>query len=635
MLAKTKKRQIFDAVISPSQFLDRPEVLAIINKVWPLRDMPSADPRYKDAYADFRQHIINNSDWDLEYIFDERLRLFDDDEDDRFFKFLAAIVDPEFQKDEEIRISDVSKINNQLRGTGYVLRVTNYFEGLPVYEIQAETADDLGLPIHISKNNIRFYKSNEQQPATPYFKLGRDNWDDFGFKTSVILTYHADTTLPIKIGVLKVMKSDMEAHILDYLPDNFLQLSTEFCSFCGDETYYATLKQLFPNAFNSILYALRDAGIFPRISEQFEDSAIFKQSLIRYNSDEALWRTIRFKLADMSHDRGFKFRYDFKPPYSNTSIDLDFDFVYDGENNIEHRVYVLIGKNGTGKTRILSGIADQLSMPIPDKIGPLKPLFSKIFTLSYSIFDRFDIQQAHGGFNYVYCGLKKDRNEHLSERELRTRFVEAVTLIERRQLISDWREILENFISSDVLSEFFTFQSGVYNFRRNNLATSFELLSSGQHILIYVLTEMFAQIRNDSLILYDEPETHLHPNAIAELMNSILWLVKRFKSFCIIATHSPLIVQCFQSRNVLIINRNDSDIQLRTLERETFAENLTVITEDVFGNRDVDKAYLDILKQLVSRGLGYQEILDMFEEQNGLPVNLSTRLLLKSYFGKE
>ena len=337
-------------------------------------------------------------------------------------------------------------------------------------------------------------------------------------------------------------------------------------------------------------------------------------------------------MANIKYDEAFKFRYDFKPPYSDNSIDLDFNFVYASDLAIHHRIYALIGKNGAGKTRVLSGIAEQLSAEKPLKIGPIKPLFSKIFTLSYSIFDKFEIQQGNANFNYVYCGLKKNRTEHLTDAELRTRFIAASQLIQDRGLTDKWYGILNNFISIEIMEKIFAYDSGSYQFTPNELALSVERLSSGQHILLYVLTEMLAQIRNNSLILYDEPETHLHPNAILELMNSILALVKDFDSFCIIATHSPLVVQCIQSRNVYVINRLENDIQLRGMERETFGENLTIITEDIFGNRSIDKDYLSLLQELVDKGRGYEEIVGMFERDNGLPMNLNIRLQLKSLF---
>jgi hypothetical protein len=71
---------------------------------------------------------------------------------------------------------------------------------------------------------------------------------------------------------------------------------------------------------------------------------------------------------------------------------------------------------------------------------------------------------------------------------------------------------------------------------------------------------------------------------------------------------------------------------LRTMERETYGENLTVITEDIFENKKIEKDYLDLLADLKNKGLSYDEIVQLFETENGLPMNLNVRLQLKQQF---
>ncbi|SHN24946.1 AAA family ATPase [Chitinophaga sp. CF418] len=630
MLSLPVKRKLYEQLVTPGNFIQDDEGFAVINKVWELRELPSLDSRYKDAYGDFKQHIINNQDWDIDYIFIERLNLLSG-ADDVFMKFVEAFVDPEIRKDIRFIEDNVGRINKELKDSGYKLAITTYFENLPVYKLMEENKVS-DLPIYLSANSIKFYKSTTEPKTYPCFILTYSNWDDFTYKTSVILHYYESAGHPEDIGVPKIMSLDMEKQIWPKLPDSFDSLPRDFCSFCADEDYYMTLKSKFPNSYFSILHALRDAGIFPRIAERFEGTYIFKKSLIRENHDEKLWREIRFKLSGIEMNDAFRFRYDFKPPYAQSGIDIDFNFIYGDELDIEHRIYVLIGKNGTGKTRVLSGIANELSLERPKNIGPFKPLYSKIFTLSYSIFDKFEIQQGNSAFNYVYCGLKKNRTEHLTDQELRTRLINSAQDILQRSILSEWYEILNNFISKDILGLMFYNTQGQFNFQPEKMMAVLDMLSSGQHILIYVLTEMLAQIRDNSLILYDEPETHLHPNAISQLMNSILGLVKRFKSFCIIATHSPLVVQCIQSRNVYVLNRIANDIELREMDKETYGENLTVITEDIFDNRDIDKDHLNLLRELVDSGHNYPDIIAMLEEENKLPVSLNIRLHLKNLF---
>jgi ABC-type transporter Mla maintaining outer membrane lipid asymmetry ATPase subunit MlaF len=133
----------------------------------------------------------------------------------------------------------------------------------------------------------------------------------------------------------------------------------------------------------------------------------------------------------------------------------------------------------------------------------------------------------------------------------------------------------------------------------------------------------------DSLILYDEPETHLHPNAVTQLMNTIYELVNEFQSYCIIATHSPLVIRELLSRNVFVVERHESQVSVRRVGMESFGENLSVLTEDVFGNKDIPKQYKAIIQGLVRNGATFDEIVAGLES-TGSPLSLNTRVYLKT-----
>src|SRR5207253_92326 len=71
----------------------------------------------------------------------------------------------------------------------------------------------------------------------------------------------------------------------------------------------------------------------------------------------------------------------------------------------------------------------------------------------------------------------------------------------------------------------------------------FARLSSGQAILCHFVTALLAWIQRDSLILFDEPETHLHPNAVASLFLVLSEILTEYESFAVVATHSPVVIQ--------------------------------------------------------------------------------------------
>lgn len=65
-------------------------IIPFLNEIWDLRSMQSEDRRFNNAEQDIIQHTINNNDWDLKYLFTERLKLLTDDE--KFTKFLEKLL---------------------------------------------------------------------------------------------------------------------------------------------------------------------------------------------------------------------------------------------------------------------------------------------------------------------------------------------------------------------------------------------------------------------------------------------------------------------------------------------------------------------------------------------------------------
>jgi predicted ATPase len=634
MLSRQVKEQVFTEITS-TPFLGKYEeydgILTFLNKIWDLKEMPSTDQRFKNAYEDTLQHIVNNNDWTIEYLFIERLNLLDGEEK-YFILFIEGIVNPTVRKSKDEILRYVSKINPLIQSSGFRLILTDYFEELPVYKFK-DGAEVTDLPLDILPNIIPIYlKGEERSIQYPQFTLDYDYWDDYGLKTTMILIYHQNEKTFRSCGRVKIMmrgsKSTWEA-----LPKKFVSLSSDYCSLGQDKEYYFQLKEFLGGEYYSFLLALRDVAIFPKIHEQFENDPIYKASLIRGNEVERLARTIRFEIEGVKPNEYYKFNYTHKPPYAENTIPLNFDFEYN--TNFEHRIYALIGKNGTGKTRILSSLAKNLSEKDPSNFTPRKPVYGKVFTVSYSFFDSFEIPQSSASFNYVYCGLKKKDGTWKDQKDLLLDFFQAAELIREKNLENDWYEILSNFIEKDFLDiAFARKENGVdpfgYEFKANEFTKIRKVLSSGQSIILFMLSEILSKIRFDSLILFDEPETHLHPNAISALLNTLFSLVGRFQSFCVLATHSPLILQEIPSRNIFVIERDGNNASVRSLERESFGENLTVITQDIFGNSEVPRHFMALIQDLISQKKTYDEIISILESDN-LPVASNVKLYIKAY----
>ena len=126
------------------------------------------------------------------------------------------------------------------------------------------------------------------------------------------------------------------------------------------------------------------------------------------------------------------------------------------------------------------------------------------------------------------------------------------------------------------------------------------------------MTEAIATIEKESLLLFDEPELHLHPNAVANTLRMLYKLLEEFDSYAIFATHSPLIVQEIPSKYVQILSRIDNVLTVRKPALECFGENVTNITNDIFDVNSSESNYKTILRKL-SQKMSFEDILGMFD----------------------
>ncbi len=633
MLDSRIKEKIVTAILAQSNYLGKfsldSGILSFSNKIWELRQMPSTDGRFNNAYDDAYQHLINNSDWSDEYFFIDRLNLING-ENDLFIKFIELIVHPTVRNSiDEIR-NFTEIINKILIGQNYKLILAEYFEDLPVYRYHP-IADYKDLPSEITPNKIPIYTLGKDNfnYSFPCFTLKfNSGWNDYGNYTEFQLKYYVNSILTWEtIGIIKIMKIN-EDNTYNVIDSSFKNLSIEYCSLGQSKEFYRNLKKVLGVDYYSFLLGIRDVANFPKIYDIFESDEVFKLSLIRYPHQEQILRSIRFELSGLDYSEYFKFRYKFQPPYSDNPTYLDFNFQY--SSSFPHRIFALIGKNGSGKTKILSSLAKSLSQGSQDHFIPVKPVFGKVIAISYSIFDTFEIPNSDAIFNYHYCGFRKSDNTIKNKNEIIFDFYNSVNTIEYRKLMNDWFYFIKIIFTDSLLVDCFTVSDfGDVGFSKEYFSKIYNKLSSGQSITLFLITEIIANIRFDSLILFDEPETHLHPNGITLLVNLLYEIVNKYNSFCVIATHSPIIIQEIPARNVMVIDRVDNSLLVRKLENDSLGENLTVITQEIFGNREVSRYFVNLINTMVNENFSFEEIVSFLESEN-LPISINIRLLIKS-----
>lgn len=119
--------------------------------------------------------------------------------------------------------------------------------------------------------------------------------------------------------------------------------------------------------------------------------------------------------------------------------------------------------------------------------------------------------------------------------------------------------------------------------KKNNRKIFLNQLSSGEFALFSRLMEIEASIEENSIVLIDEPETHLNPKWIFEYMNLLKKMFNDKNSSFIIASQSPFIVGVSKKENVYSLNVDKEKGNIKNVEKTTLGANYDEILKDIFG----------------------------------------------------
>jgi len=139
----------------------------------------------------------------------------------------------------------------------------------------------------------------------------------------------------------------------------------------------------------------------------------------------------------------------------------------------------------------------------------------------------------------------------------------------------------------------------------------FDQLSTGHKISLNIVVQLVANLVNESLVLIDEPESHLHPPLLAALMKGISEALTERNSFAIIATHSPVVLQEIAARHVRILRRYGTRTEVENPEQETFGENVGTLTRRVFNLNNAESDFEGVLKN-ITLDLGQKGLTTVF-----------------------
>ncbi|HHQ5837183.1 TPA: AAA family ATPase [Enterobacter asburiae] len=471
-----------------------------------------------------------------------------------------------------------------------------------------------------------------------------DRWDDYSFITMFYLSLHDESGNLHEIGNVKIGFQGQVIGKPTYttLGHAFQALPNGYFSVGQDVEYYQKIFNLSDSIKNKILESLKDIAYSTEAMAIAETEAVFKTSLLRGVSLSVIKGQFTRVIEGKNPLTNFKFKFLRPATEKMSGIELIFNVEIDEKPSTN--IHAIIDRNGVGKTTLLNGMIEavtsrgQSNSKFYDVEGfsesPIgKDYFSSLVSVSFSAFDPFEPPTEQDdpsmGTCYFYIGLKKEGEVLKGLNDIHEDFIQALKQCfsqgpKKNRWVSaiDTLESDENFESMDLKDLVrFTGVDLVSNARK-----LIKKMSSGHAIVLLTITRLVATVEEKTLVLIDEPESHLHPPLLSAFIRALSDLLLDRNGVALIATHSPVVLQEVPRSCVWKLNRSRLVTVVRRPDIETFGENVGVLTREVFGLEVVKSGFHDLLTKSVESGLSYQDIIDEYKGQLGV----EARALLKA-----
>lgn len=471
-----------------------------------------------------------------------------------------------------------------------------------------------------------------------------DRWNDFSFVTMFYLSLYDQKGELHEIGNVKIGFKGQSTDKSTYgtLDSMFHSLPEGYFSVGQDVDYYQNMSRLVGPAKTSLLQALKDIAYAPELIELAQEEDVFRTSLLRDVSLSVIKGQFTRVLEGKEPLTNFEFKFVRSAQTQMSGIELTFKVKV--EDKPSSNIHAIIGRNGVGKTTLLNGMIEAVTgNGNPNAVfydiegwreTPIsKDYFSSLVSVSFSAFDPFspptEQPDPSKGTCYFYIGLKNGDDSLKGLNDIHEDFLQALRSClsqtpkrERWLRAIDTLESDENFAGM-ALKELAEYSGEVLTSKARKRIRK---MSSGHAVVLLTITRLVATVEEKTLVLIDEPESHLHPPLLSAFIRALSDLLLDRNGVSIIATHSPVVLQEVPRCCVWKINRCRLMTEPRRPAIETFGENVGILTREVFGLEVVKSGFHDLLAKSVATGGTYEEIVDSYREQLGV----EARALLKA-----
>lgn len=473
---------------------------------------------------------------------------------------------------------------------------------------------DLELILEEIQDIVSFKTLQEFQDC---LQLKINNWNDFGYYKKMDM-YIWDCHFEIRVN-------PRTEGMIRYLKGTSKRPNVAYLSSIGGIKYYSFLKKYLSFELREEWFKLSkdlafDIARLDRLNKMSNKYIYFLSSSFLRTTNIKEIKDIYYPLAN------------YKPQSITTSVEsmdnhnptIEYEFsnnkgtlVFEKNkfSKLPLRIYGIVGGNGSGKSYKIRTIIKQhlnkdnkFSQIIHFSLSPFDENVAKHIEKEgdFIVYERvgfssvqdpklqdllskLDMEEKNELIEYIkstYDTYQTEDGVWLPEDvkvEIKDSFIWYIQLLILDLIASDeklelWNESLKYFSfekwADKIRSTFLTKDITPEDFELINC------LSSGQVTILLYLTKLVFSVNPGSLVIFDEPEIFMHPPMMKAFTRAVFHVIQKTGAFCLIATHSPIIIQEIPHCNVYKI---DSEHKIEPIHYKTYGQNLDTLYKNIYG----------------------------------------------------
>ncbi|MBX8487743.1 AAA family ATPase [Pseudomonas cichorii] len=517
-----------------------------------------------------------------------------------------------------------------------------------------------------------------------YIAPNPDRWNDFGFRTKIDIHIHLEgegefytegfigfltNSSNESNGVYKLnqLLENTDAYVLPDLG------GTKFFTMLPNMESYRKLSRTFGiETAVTVLKSINDLvaiGEFKPMTNWLGlacKSEVFLKSFMRttesffaFNNAGSILRGLESEeFRKLSNSLAINFQL----PGKLNPHEMLFRFNHYAE--LPKRIAVIIGENGVGKSQTLGRIVSSAingSKSLIDADTQERPMLNRILAFAPtneagSVFpsDRRRRSKVwYKRFALNRSGPSRKNKGNVSDLIIQTsRADEYLGGLSRWELFLDslktingWHEISLSLIDSEKTYiklgdlSFFGEENALITYSSINIhkdpvrvisGVGYPL-SSGEISFLRFAAQASLYVENGSLLLLDEPETHLHPSFISNFIALLDRLLELSGSAAIIATHSAYVVrEVFPEQVTVLRVDKDGFIETPKTALQTFGADVGAISYFVFNEDEPSRLALGVKKRLLEVYDNWDDLYSEYKNKLSLEILSSLRQSLEA-----